>query len=55
MWKSSIWPIDRSQSYAITPSQSETGSNGSKGVLHIQRIAQSAGAVEYTDCTCAEG
>ena len=26
-----------------------------KDVFHLQRIAQSAGAVEYTDCTSAEG
>ena len=26
-----------------------------KGVKHERNIAQSAGAVEYTDCTSAEG
>ena len=35
MSNSSIWPIDRTISGAITPSQSGPGSNGNEGVLCI--------------------
>ena len=37
MSNSSIWAIDRTQSGATTPSQSEPGSDGNEGVLHIPK------------------
>ena len=41
MSNSSIWPIYRTLSDAITPGQSGPGSDGNKGVLRIpQRIME---------------
>ena len=37
MSNSSIWPIDRTLSGAITPGQCGPGSNGINGVLHIPK------------------
>ena len=55
-----IWPIDRTLKSTTTPGQSEPGSHGNKGILHILQssgtgVAQSTGGtVEYTDCFSAE-
>ena len=35
MSNSSTWPIDRTLSWATMPDQSESGSDGNEGVLHI--------------------
>ena len=37
MSKNSIWPIDRTLTYATTPGQSGTGNNANEGVLHISQ------------------
>ena len=37
----SIWPIDKTLSGATNPGQSEPGSNGNEGVLHISQISKS--------------
>ena len=66
MSNSSIWPIDRTLLVATKPGHIRPGCDGNEEVLHILQIssitgaslwhfAQSAGAVEYTDCTSAEG
>ena len=34
----SIWPIDRTRSFATTPGQSGTGSNVNEGVLYMPQI-----------------
>ena len=39
MSNSSIWPLDRNLSGATIPGQSEPGTNGNKGVLHIPQIS----------------
>ena len=49
----SIWPIDRTQLRAIISGQSEPGSNGNEGVLHIPQISKaralrSDGLMSYT-------
>ena len=46
---SSIWPIDRTLSGATTPGQSETRSDGNKGVLHIPQ-SSSITETSPTDC-----
>ena len=45
---SSVWPIDRTLSGATTPGQSETGSDGNEGVLHIPQSSSITGA--SSDC-----
>ena len=40
----SIWPIDGTLSSATTPSQSEPGSDGNEGVLHILQSSSTTGA-----------
>ena len=54
---SSIWLIDSILSGATIPGESGPSSDGHKRGLCIPQssIAQSAGAVKYTDCTSAEG
>ena len=47
---SSLWPIDRALSGAITPSQSESGSDGNKGVLCIFQRSSITGA-SSSDCS----
>ena len=49
MSNSSIWPIDRTLSGAITPGQSGPGSDGNKGVL---RISQSTGVTGASPSDC---
>ena len=54
MSKSSIQPTDRTLLDAITPDQSEPGSDGNKGVLHVPQssciteTSPSDGFVSYT-------
>ena len=45
----SIWPIDKTLSGATTPGQSEPGSNGNEGVLHIPQSSSITGAL-LSDC-----
>ena len=42
---SSIWPIDRAESGATTPSPSGSGSDGNKRVLHIPQISSITGVL----------
>ena len=49
-----IWTIDRILSGATTPGESGHESDGNKVVL-CTTLAQSARAVEYTNCISAEG
>ena len=46
---SSIWPMDRKLSGATTPSQSGTGRDGNKGVVHISWSSSITGA-SPSDC-----
>ena len=46
---SSIWPIDRTLSGAITPGQSGPGSDGNEEVLHILEISGITGT-SLPDC-----
>ena len=39
----SIWPMDRTLSGATTPSQSEPGSDGNEGVIHIHQSSSITG------------
>ena len=50
----SILPIERTLIDTTSPGQSRLESYRNEGVLH-KPIAQSAGAVEYTNCFSAEG
>ena len=43
MSNSSIWPIDKTQSDATTPSQSGPGSNSIEGILHIPLTSKTGG------------
>ena len=49
MSNSSIWPIDRTLSSAITPGQSGPGSGGNEGVLHLLQSSCITGALP-SDC-----
>ena len=42
-WFSSIWPINRALSGATTPGQSEPGSDGNDGLLHISQRSRITG------------
>ena len=57
MSNNSIWHIDRILSGAFTLAESGPGSNDNEEILLFPQssIVQLAGAVEYTDCTSAEG
>ena len=48
MSNNSFWPTDRTLSSVTTPDQSEPGSNGNEGVIHIPQSFM-AGA-EPSDC-----
>ena len=48
-FKCSIWPIDKTQTSATTPGQSEPGSNGNEEVLHIPQSSTITGA-SLLDC-----
>ena len=47
----SIWPINRTLSGATTPGQSESGSEGNKGLLHIPQNS-SITLMSYQDTRC---
>ena len=40
---SSTWPVDESLTDTTTPGQSEPGSNGNEGILHITGASSSDG------------
>ena len=48
MSNSSIWPIDRTLSSALTPGQSEPGNNGNERVLHIPQSSKTGASP--SDC-----
>ena len=50
MSNSSIWPIDRTLSGAITPGHSGPGNNGNDGVLHIPQSPTITGT-SPSDCS----